>query len=77
VSTIEELLGRKTSGSNLENLEYGRKNPYLYPQKLVLTLPTSGGFSVGIVRSLTKATEFFLHMPHAGFMLGLFMYPED
>jgi hypothetical protein len=28
-----------------------------YPQKLALTSPTSGGSSVGIVRSLTKATE--------------------
>jgi hypothetical protein len=30
----------------------------LYPQKLGLTSPTSGGRSVGIVRSRTKATEF-------------------
>jgi hypothetical protein len=29
----------------------------LYPQKLVLTSPTSGGRSVGIVRSRTKARE--------------------
>jgi hypothetical protein len=29
----------------------------LYPQKWVLTSPTSGGRSVGIVRSRTKATE--------------------
>jgi hypothetical protein len=29
----------------------------LYPQKLALTSPTSGGRLVGIVRSLTKATE--------------------
>jgi hypothetical protein len=28
-----------------------------YPQKLALTSPTSGGPSVGIVRSRTKATE--------------------
>jgi hypothetical protein len=27
VSTIEELLGRKSSGSGLENLEYGRRDP--------------------------------------------------
>jgi hypothetical protein len=32
----------------------------LYPQKLALTLPTSGGRSVGIVRSRTKATELQL-----------------
>jgi hypothetical protein len=29
----------------------------LYPQKLALTSPTSGGRSVGIVRSRTKATD--------------------
>jgi hypothetical protein len=28
-----------------------------YPQELALTSPTSGGRSVGIVRSRTKATE--------------------
>ena len=32
----------------------------LYPQKLALTSQTGGGRSVGIVRSRTKATEFFL-----------------
>jgi hypothetical protein len=30
----------------------------IHPQKLALTSPTSGGRSVGIVRSQTKATEF-------------------
>ena len=30
----------------------------LYPQKLALISPTSGGRSVGIVRSRTKAAEF-------------------
>jgi hypothetical protein len=33
-----------------------RRSP-LYPQKLALFSPTSGGRSVGIVRSRTKATE--------------------
>jgi hypothetical protein len=32
----------------------------LYPQKLVLTSPTSGGHSVGIVRKRTKVTELLL-----------------
>jgi hypothetical protein len=64
VSTIEELLGRNSSRSGLENREYGRGDPLrwpldtLYPQKLALTSPTSGGCSVCIVRLLTKATEF-------------------
>jgi hypothetical protein len=30
----------------------------LYPQKLALTSPTSGGRSVGIVRLRTQAMEF-------------------
>jgi hypothetical protein len=55
------LYGEALSG--LENREYGRWDPLqwsrdtLYPQKLALTSPTSGGRSVGIVRSRTKATE--------------------
>jgi hypothetical protein len=65
VSTIEELLGRKSSGSYLENREYGRRDlprwprDTFYPQNLALTSPTSGGLSVGIVRSRT-ATELLL-----------------
>jgi hypothetical protein len=64
VSTIEELLGRKSRCSSLENREYGRRDPSrwprgtLYPRKLALTSPRSGGRSVGIVRSRTQATEF-------------------
>jgi hypothetical protein len=47
----------------LEIQEYGRRDlsrgprGTLYPQKLALTSPTSGGRSVGIVRLRTKATE--------------------
>jgi hypothetical protein len=37
----------------------------LYPQKLAITPPTSGGRSVGIVRSRTQTMEFVL------FCLGL------
>jgi hypothetical protein len=60
------VLERKSSGSGLECREYGRRDPLcwprstLYPQKLALTSPTSGGRSVGIVRSRTQATEFSL-----------------
>jgi hypothetical protein len=56
VSTTEELLERTSSGSGLENREYSRGDllrwpcDTLYPQKLALTLPSSGGRSVGIVR---------------------------
>jgi hypothetical protein len=55
VITIEELLEIKSSCSGLEIREYGRKDPSgwtrgtLYPQKLTLTSPTSGGRSVGKV----------------------------
>jgi hypothetical protein len=73
VSIIVELLERKSSDSGLEIREYGRKDPSplpsgtLYPQKLALTSPTSGGLSVFIVRSRTQATEFVClieRMPH-------------
>jgi hypothetical protein len=66
VSTTEELRGRNSSGSGLEIWEYGRRDPSdwpcdaLYPQKFALTSLASGGRSVGIVRSKTKATEFAL-----------------
>jgi hypothetical protein len=43
-------LEEKRSGSGLENLSLS-----LYPQKLALTLLTSGGRSLGIVRSRTKS----------------------
>jgi hypothetical protein len=45
VSTTEELLGRRSSGSGLENRDYGRRDPprwrcsTLYPQKLALLSP--------------------------------------
>jgi hypothetical protein len=60
VSTTKELLGIKSNGSGLERREYGRRVPLclphdiLYPQKLALTSPTSGG------RSQTEATELLL-----------------
>jgi hypothetical protein len=66
VSTTEELLGRKGSGSGLERREYGLGDPSrwprcnIYPQRLALTSPTSGGRSVGIVRFRTQATEVII-----------------
>jgi hypothetical protein len=62
VSTIEELLGRKSSGWCLETWEYGSGAPLRwprdthYPQKLE-TWPTSSSRSVSRVPSRTKATE--------------------
>jgi hypothetical protein len=64
VSAIEELLGKKSSGSGPESREYGRRDPSrwprgtLYQQRLALTSPTTGGRLVGLVRSRTQATEF-------------------
>jgi hypothetical protein len=52
VSTTEELLGRKSNGSGLQNQEYSRRDP--------LTSLTSGGHLVGIVRLWTKATELLV-----------------
>jgi hypothetical protein len=66
VSTTEVLLGRNSSGSGLENREYGRGDPLrwssdtLYPQKLTLISPRRGGRSVGIIRLRTKTAEFVL-----------------
>jgi hypothetical protein len=54
VSTIEELLGRKSSCCVLENREYDRRDP----ERLALTSPTSSSPSIGIVPSRTQATEF-------------------
>jgi hypothetical protein len=68
VSTTEGPFERKSSGSGLENREYGCRDmswwPHatLYPRKLELTSSTSGGRSVSIVRSRTQATEFFSQM---------------
>jgi hypothetical protein len=64
LSTIEELLERKSSSCGLENREYGCRDPshwpcgILYLQKLALTWLTSIGPSVGIVRLWTQTTEF-------------------
>jgi hypothetical protein len=65
VRITEELLGRNSSGSGLENQDYGRGDPLRWPRdtlyqlKLALTSPTSCGHSVGIGRLRTKTTEFF------------------
>jgi hypothetical protein len=48
VSIIEELLERKSSGSGLENGDYGHRG------SAAITSPTSG------VRSQTQATELLL-----------------
>jgi hypothetical protein len=66
VSTTEELLDRKVAAPvyKTEKTAVGiRHADYvgpLYPQKLALTSPISCCRSVGIMRSRTEATEFFL-----------------
>jgi hypothetical protein len=60
VRIIKELLEWKSSSSSQKNRINDRGDPLrwprdtLYPQKLALTSPTSGGRSVGIVRLRTK-----------------------
>jgi hypothetical protein len=73
LSTIEELLERKSSGSGLENRDHGHRGSAALTtrhssirKKLLLTSPTSGGRSVGIVRSQTKVTEFSSYVSCAG-----------
>jgi hypothetical protein len=64
VNITEEILVIKSRDSDLEMRQYGRRDPLrwpretLYPQNLTVTSSTSGGRSVGIVRSRTQATEF-------------------
>jgi hypothetical protein len=64
VSTIEELLERKSTGSGLETentavrIRRADHPTPTYLQKLALTSPTSGGRWVRIVLSQTQATEF-------------------
>jgi hypothetical protein len=63
LSTIEELLERKSRDSGLESREYVRRNSSLwprgnlYPQKLALSSSTRCGRLVCIVHSRTQATE--------------------
>jgi hypothetical protein len=64
VNKTEELLGRKSSSSGLENWEYTYGDPScsprgtFYPQKLALASPTSGGHLVVIVHLRTQAMGF-------------------
>jgi hypothetical protein len=44
VSTIEELLGRESSGSGLEILEYGRRDPSRWPRDTPLTAKIGTNF---------------------------------
>jgi hypothetical protein len=67
VSTTEELLDRKVAAPvyKTENTAVGIRHPdHVAPsirKKLAITSPTSGGYSVGIVRSWTQTTEFLVY----------------
>jgi hypothetical protein len=71
VSTIEELLGRKSSGCNLEIREYGRGDPLHRSRGTPLSAKVGTSFadkrrSLGTVRSRTKATEFVFYLLCSG-----------
>jgi hypothetical protein len=66
MSTPEELLERKSSGSGLEIREYGRRDPLLRRQAAV---------TVGIVRSRTQAMEFKFKFKNTLAARGLISHP--
>jgi hypothetical protein len=75
VSTTEELLGRKSSVSGLENRDYGSRGSAAlttrHLQMLTLPSPTSGGRSVGIVRSRAKATGLVKLVTYIACIVGM------
>jgi hypothetical protein len=79
VSTTEEILERKSSGSGLENQEYGHRDPLrwpcgtLYLKKLAIASLTSGSRSISIVCSRTQTMEFFFSFAR---MIFLFQFEE-
>jgi hypothetical protein len=77
VRKIEQLLERKVAAPVQKTEINGRgdllrsQRDTLYPLKLALTSPTSGGRSVGIVRWRTKAPELSLvHVIFAGQLIS-------
>jgi hypothetical protein len=48
VNTNEELLGRKSSGSGLEVLEYGRRDPQMVGTKFADKRRSLGGYSINL-----------------------------
>jgi hypothetical protein len=56
VNTTEELLDRKVAVVGIRHADHVALSTH---KKLAITSPTSGGRSVGIVRSLTQTMAFF------------------
>jgi hypothetical protein len=85
---IETLKSVKKIEITAVGIRHADRVAPLFPQKLALTSPTSGGRSVGIVRSRTQATElvietlkypelsvFYGHVPHVAYLV-LNKFPE-
>jgi hypothetical protein len=76
VSTTEELLDRKVAAPvyKTDDTAVGIRHAYHVAlsirKKLTLTSPTSGGRSVGIVRSRTQTTVFVLFVSLVGLRVG-------
>jgi hypothetical protein len=52
VSTTEELLERNTSGSGLENREYGRGDPLLWPDDTIYSQKLALCWQAAVARSV-------------------------
>jgi hypothetical protein len=52
VNTIEELLGRKSSGSGLENRDYGSRDP-----AACVTSPSTVAFTIYFIAETERDTE--------------------
>jgi hypothetical protein len=60
VSTTEELLDRKVAAPNTAvGIRHADHVATSIRKRLAITSPTSGGRSVGVVRSQTQTMEFF------------------
>jgi hypothetical protein len=83
VSTTEELFGKKVAAPvyKTENTALGiRHGDHVAPsirKKLAITSTTSGGRSVGIIRSRTKTMEFSFRLDMCtAYDAGLFIVPR-